>query len=158
MAAPARLSLRPALGLLCLPTLAGLLLSAWPGGPLARPRSVHPDDWSLAELVQHLEARGLGLRAVPTGRAGGSSVSNVFLIRGGKKWEDLGVLSLNPVRIHQWQGVVYCERVANPDTAEHRAQDWASDGLWVGPFLFFGDRGLREEIHTALTAGAPSED
>jgi hypothetical protein len=150
MAAPSRLSLRPALVLLCVPALAGLLVPGPAGDPRGdRPAQTRLEDWSVDDMVRHLEVRGLGLRAVPTS-AGSARASNTFLTRGEIAWHKLPGLMKDPARMGEWQGIVFCERVGNPDTAEKRAENWGSAALQAGPFVFFGDPQLREEIRAAL--------
>jgi hypothetical protein len=107
------------------------------------------EDWSVADLSRYLERRGLGLRAIPT-VPGGAGGNNAYLIRGDWSVAELEARIKHPRRVHLWAGVVYCERVKNPVTAEDRARDWEGACLWAAHFLFFGDPELLARIRDAL--------
>jgi hypothetical protein len=142
---------RPALLTVALATLAGLaLIGSWhhpttdaPGEPL-----VCMDGWGVAEMVRHLEARGLGLCALPTSKDG-PLVRNVFLAVPGKTFEDLAGLLMDPASIDRWNGAVYCEECPRFEARDLEGL-WGDCALRAGPFVFFGDRDLLARIQEAL--------
>ncbi len=139
-----------------LAALAGLPLAApWrrPADVTGEARPVCLDGWGVPELVRHLEARGLGLRAVPTG-AGGSLSRNAFLTVPGKRPEGLAGLMKTPAQIDRWEGVVYCEYALRADEVQLYDR-WADCCRSIGPFWFFGDPQLLARIRQALFDPAP---
>jgi hypothetical protein len=148
---------RPAL-LTVLAVLAGLaLIGPWhpptTDSP-AEPPLVGMDGWGVAEMIHHLESRGLGLCPLPTGK-GRSLVRNVYLAVPGKTFEDLEGLIKQPACIGQWKGAVYCEECPRVDARDLEGQ-WGDCGLRAGPFVFFGDRDLLARIQEALLANPPA--
>jgi hypothetical protein len=147
-------SWRPAYAV-ALAALVGMLLTAAWRRPAAdepgEERLVCMDGWGVPELVRHLEARGLGLCAVPT-RVGGPLSHNAFLTVPGKRPEDLAGLMKTQKQIDRWAGVVYCEHAPRSDGLDLR-DVWGDCCLIAGPFWFFGDRVLLARIHEALKNG-----
>ncbi len=141
-----------------LAALAGLaLLGSWypPGTDVAgEPPLVRMDGWGVAEVVRHLEARGLGLCALPT-RKGGPLVRNVFLTVPGKTFEDVEGLIKQPAFIGRWKGVVYCEEYPRAEARDLETL-WADCAWRAGPFVFFGDRELLARIREALRDNPPA--
>jgi hypothetical protein len=107
--------------------------------------------WRVPDLIRHLEARGLGLRAHSTSKAG-VIIHNVFLTTGPRSWATLSRLGMYPEAIADWDGVAYCEYITWPQERELEVGPWGACGLRVDPFLFFGDPRLLEQIRRALTA------
>jgi hypothetical protein len=75
-------------------------------------------------MIRHLEARGLGLCALPTWK-GGAVIRNAFLTVPGKTFEDVAGLVKATRYIDRWAGVVYCEECP-------RMQARDLDLLWGG--------------------------
>jgi hypothetical protein len=134
-----------------LPAAAALAVAvaavAWRSQP---PPRVPLDGWDVPELARHLRGRGLGLCVIPAHR-GGPPAGGAFLARSARPWEELAALPRDPARIDSWAGVVYCERVRDPGARAWLA-GWWGEGccLEAGPFLFFGDCRLLEDIAGAL--------
>jgi hypothetical protein len=102
-------------------------------------------------MIQYLEERGLGLRAVPTDRNGKTWRRNAFLTRTDQGWDQLSALSKSVGKIDRWRGTVYCERMQQPEEREILSRLWGDCGLIAGPFVFFGDPDLLAEIREALS-------
>jgi hypothetical protein len=136
--------------LLSTAVLAWILLAAFLSGHLgnraAAPRSL--DDWDIRELADHLNQAGLNVQ-LQSPRKDGAIYHNAYLTTAPRDWEELNRLSINPgpSRIHQWHGIVYCERVGN---GKLEPLDWEDHLLVIGPFSFFGDAELLERIDILL--------
>ncbi len=156
MPVPVRLTLRPALALLCLPALAGLLASVLYRQAATDARQVHLGDWQVTDLLDHLRSRGLTFRAIPTWK-GGIIAVNAFLVRGEKPWTDLEGLVKSPKWLPRWKDVVYCERLG-PEAAESRVGCWKDACLRADPFIFFGDPDMLAQIRSALGDSCSSPD
>jgi hypothetical protein len=116
---------------------------------IARP-VVRLDEWSVPQLVEYLEGRLPGLRAVPTDRKG-LTWRNVYLTRTDRGWDRLNHLPWDRGRIDRWRGTVYCELVSDPEERVIVAGMWGDCGMAAGPFVLFGDPELLAEIREALT-------
>jgi hypothetical protein len=106
------------------------------------------DDWNIIDLVEHLNRMGMKLQIRSTS-SNGALGQTVFLTTAHKHWIDLNSLNKDPKRIHEWQGVIYCERVKGDTTLAVRL--WGDHCLAVEPFLFYGDAELLQGIRAALT-------
>jgi hypothetical protein len=150
---------RPALALLALAAFAGLLVSglSWSPATDLDPQAglVRMDGWRLKDLLAHLESRGLGLRAFPTGK-GHAIFENAFLVRGERTWQELNGLIKDPKWLPKWKGVVYCEREGKPKGVEAGVECWGGACLVAHPFVFFGDPDLLAQIRSALSAERPA--
>jgi hypothetical protein len=120
------------------------------------PRSARPqteelplDDQDIPRLVAHLEEKGLPLRAVST-RKDGSFHLNAYLTTTASTWQDLNRLPKDPRQIELWRGTLYCERVG-PYPRADLDRLWGDCYFAAGPFVFFGDRRLLEQIRAALS-------
>lgn len=111
------------------------------------------EDWNIMDLVEHLNQMGLNLQLRST-TANGSIGSTVYLTTAEKRWTDLNFLNKDAKRIHEWEGVIYCERIKGGDTALALGL-WGDRCLIVGPFLFYGDGELLRSIRGALAPVAP---
>jgi hypothetical protein len=60
-----------------------------------------------------------------------------------------------PEHVAVWKGVVYCERNVDDLNRESRLRLWGGRCLCAGPFLFFGDPELLEEIRSAIQVPCP---
>jgi hypothetical protein len=118
------------------------------------PALVSMEGWEVSDVARHLAARGLKLRAVSTARRTRGSRS-VVLTTTSKGWEELNHLPKAAECIDRWQGTVYCERPASPDSREAQLRLWGDCCLVAGPFVLFGDRTLLARIHDALLADGP---
>jgi hypothetical protein len=106
------------------------------------------DDWSLSELVDHLNREGLELRMVPPQKNG--DIGNaMFLTSTDKRWNEINALTKDPRRIGEWRKIIYCESVKGRDPSYLMSQ-WGENGLVVGPFLFYGDRELLRRVRAVL--------
>jgi hypothetical protein len=122
-----------------------LLVVCWvqcrvPSQPLER--------WHIAELVEQLNRAGLEIRTIAVQEVGPHEQS-AFLTTTQQDWHYLNRLVKDAKRIHEWKGVVYCER-RTPSSPELIVPECAQYSLEVGPFYFFGDSELLARIGTAL--------
>lgn len=123
------------------------------GDPMPSARSL--DDWDLSELVEQLNLMGLKFRLRST-QQNGTLGQTAFLTVTDKDWHSLNSLQKDKRRIHDWRGVLFCERVGE-SSATHLTDQWGEQCLAVGPFLFYGDTELLHRVRTALTPFAPLE-
>lgn len=112
------------------------------------------DEWSIVEVVEHLNRMGVNVR-LRSSQADGVIGSTVFLTTIDKDWHSLNALNKDCKRIREWRGVLYCERVGRSSTRITRL--WGGRGLAVGPFLFYGDAELLQRVGAALAPFAPSD-
>ncbi len=110
------------------------------------------DDWSIIDLVAHLNRMGLDLHLRST-QQDGTLGQTVFLTTIDKRWPKLNALNKDAKRVGEWRGVLFCERVSYKSPATHLYQD---RGVEIGPFLFYGDAELLERVRIALAPLAPS--
>jgi hypothetical protein len=110
------------------------------------------DDWSIPELVEHLNQMGVQMQLRST-QADGVVGTTAFLTTGDKDWHALNTLNKDAKRISEWRGILYCERVGNGDTSVARL--WGDRCLLVGPFLFYGDAELLKRVRAGLVPVAP---
>jgi hypothetical protein len=110
------------------------------------------EDWNMIDLVEHLDQMGVQLQLRST-LANGALGQTVYLTTADKHWVDLNTLNKDAKRIHEWEGVIYCERVKGDTAIALRL--WGDRCLVVGPFLFYGDRELLRSIRGALAPVAP---
>ncbi len=104
------------------------------------------DDWSIVELVAHLNRMGVDVQLRST-QQDGTLGQAVFLTTLDKSWPRLNALNKDAQRIGEWRGVLCCERVGHHSPAAHLYRD---RGLEIGPFLFYGDAELLQRVRTAL--------
>ncbi len=121
--------------------------------PVPSARSL--DDWELSELVEHLNVKGLNVHLQST-QQNGAIGQTAFLTLTERNWRSLNALKKDKKCIHEWRGVLFCERVGESDTA-YFAEQWGDQCLAVGPFLFYGDTELLHRVRSALTSSAPLE-
>jgi hypothetical protein len=157
MPVPGRFSLRPALGLLCLPLLAAMISGLY-RAPTTSPGSgtglVDMGGWEMPDLLRHLQARGVRFRAVPTAGKG-TIAANAFLTAQDRPWADLDALMKDQRTIARWKGVVFCERIPFPEARIWEVECWGPCGLWAYPFIFFGDPQMLAQLRAALAADPP---
>ncbi|SRR5579884_595808 len=108
------------------------------------------DDWSILELVAHLNRMGVNVQLHST-QQDGTLGQTVFLTTLDKSWLRLNALNKDAKRIDEWRGVLYCERVGYHSPAAHLYRD---RGWEIGPFLFYGDAELLQRVRTALAPPA----
>jgi hypothetical protein len=141
-----------AAGLLVGLVTAGVL--AWTLTPGRRPPPpAVPDRWEVSDLVRRLDERGVSLHAVSTMKDGPIG-GNAFLTEDDRPWPELNALHLTRERIGEWGGVVYCEKLTQPQRRELQLADWGDFCLQKGPFVFFGDPRLLVRIDAALSGAA----
>jgi hypothetical protein len=117
------------------------------------PSSRPIDDWSMVELVEHLNRMGVEVRLRST-QQNGAFLHSVFLTTIDKDWHALNSLNKDDKRIGEWRGVLHCARVGEGQAI--RALHLLGDRcLVVGPFLFYGDAELLRRVHAALELIAP---
>jgi hypothetical protein len=131
--------------------LAGALPAVWvpPGGSRRDSAQMPPDDWDIPRLVTHLREKGLDLRAVPAQKDGGYH-PHAYLTTTDARWQDLNRLSRDPRRMEPWRGTLYCEWKSHRVAAADPAGLWDDGSFIAGPFLFFGDRRLLEQVRAAF--------
>jgi hypothetical protein len=147
MPAPDRPSL--SLTLLALAALTVALLSRPAARPIPRPATPDRNAWTVADLLRHLEDRGLHLHARATS-ACGTIDHNAYLTRRERPWADLCGLVASPSLMDRWEGIVYCECGEREEAKEINLPLWGECGLRADPFVFFGDPGMLAHIHDAL--------
>ncbi len=159
MLAPASSLGRSPLVLAALAVLSGVLATAARHRPPAGLPMVRMDGWSVTDLVGHLQSRGLELQAVGSSEKG-PITNRAFLLQREKPWKELAGLVKDLSRLDTWKGVVFCERVLRPETADSVAHSWEGACLRADPFLFFGDPQLLAAIRSALgiSAGQAAEE
>ena len=106
------------------------------------------DKWNIPELVEQLNHAGVEVRTVAV-QSEGPHEQSAFLTTTEKGWNCLNRLVKDPKRIHEWRGIVYCERRL-PTAPELVVPECEQYSLEVGPFFFFGDTELLARIGTAL--------
>lgn len=111
-------------------------------------------DWSIVELAEHLNRMGVKVRLRST-QASGAVGQTAFLTFTERDWRSLNALKKDARFIHEWRGVLFCERVGENDSANLTDQ-WGDHCLMVGPFLFYGDTDLLHRVHAALAPLAPT--
>jgi hypothetical protein len=104
-----------AVGVLAL-TIGGLILSCQQSPPRRR--------LGFVDLQDRLHRHGIDVQVVSTRKDGGESDS-VYLLAKDRDWNYLNVLSKNPARISEWDGVTYCERIGNDPEA--LIEQWGSE-------------------------------
>jgi hypothetical protein len=105
------------------------------------------DDWSIPELVEHLNRMGVEVQLRST-QADGVLRKTVFLTTGEKDWRALNALHKDAKRIGEWHGILYCEHAGKGETDVARL--WGDRCLAVRPFLFYGDAELLKRVHAVL--------
>jgi hypothetical protein len=105
--------------------------------------------WDCHDLVDQLHASGLHYQAMATSE-NGSWEQNVYLTRSGRKWSDLNTVPKLREHIDAWRGAVYCEKASAPWRREEQLRDWGDCCVYIGPFVFFGDRQMLAEIEASL--------
>ncbi|HEY7308423.1 MAG TPA: hypothetical protein VH643_03570 [Gemmataceae bacterium] len=133
--------------------MAAVLLVVALGQRKREPATPALDDWSLSELVDHLNREGLGLRMVSPQKNGDIGQA-VYLTPTDKGWHDVNALTKDPRRIGEWRKIIYCESVKGRDPSYLMSQ-WGEDALVIGPFLFYGDRELLRRVRAILREFAP---
>jgi hypothetical protein len=110
------------------------------------PRSL--DDLDIPELAEHLNQAGLNVQ-LRSPRKDGAFYHNAYLMTTHRDWEELNRLSINPgpSRMHEWHGIVYCERGGK---GKVEPPEWKDHLLVIGPFLFCGDAELLDRIGAIL--------
>jgi hypothetical protein len=91
------------------------------------------DEWSIHELVEHLNRMGVEVQLRST-QADGVLRKTVFLTTGEKDWRALNALHKDAKRIGEWHGILYCEHAGKGETDVARL--WGDRCLAVGPFRF----------------------
>jgi hypothetical protein len=137
--------------LLALAVLAGLAGAAVHWGARTAPQRSKEcmDDWDVRDLAGYLEGRGLKLHLSPTSASANVS-ANAFLTTTEKPATELYGLVKDTNAMQPWAGVVYCERLRDPEDRQLVLECWADCGLRADPFVFFGDPELLARIRTAL--------
>jgi hypothetical protein len=110
-----------------------------------------PPDWDVADLLAHLDARGVRLCAEPMVRNGPVS-AGVFLSEAPIDRQRLPFLVRLRDQGAAWRGLVLAHRApaAREATFEWQMQDWGEFALLAGGVVLFGDPGLLERIAQAL--------
>lgn len=118
-------------------------------------RGVDARGWQLPQLVEHLNGRGLRLRAVPS-RQDGQWDDTIYLTQDqSATWETFQRKNLNVERIADWQGSVYLHRIGPWTDLESHLIGWKEHGARIGDFLLFGDLALLDRIRDSLGQPRP---
>jgi len=120
----------------------------------ARSSSRSIGDWSIVELADQLNRMGVKVQLRST-QQNGTVGQTAFLTFTDKNWRSLNALKKDANHIHEWRGVLFCERVGESD-ATHLTAQWEHHCLAVGPFLFYGDSELLRQVRDTLSPFAPS--
>jgi hypothetical protein len=139
------------------PVLAIVLAGAWEwgGGASRGAPAADLSGWELPQLVEHLNAHGMGLRVVSVTKTNAPQGTNsAFLTTTKQTWSDLTHLLKVTEKIDTWAGTLYCERLHQPGARALQIELWGDCCLVVGPFLFFGDRELLARASAILHASA----
>jgi lambda repressor-like predicted transcriptional regulator len=127
--------------------VAGLM--AVPGLRRGEARGVAMDDWRVEDLMAHLRAKGLELRAVPSFEKAPLN-NGAFLTTTDDPWSKLNALHTGTTCVETWRGTVSCHRIPKGPAL----QDWfelcGDNASCVGPFVLYGDPELRARIQAAL--------
>ncbi|HEY7326385.1 MAG TPA: hypothetical protein VH592_02005 [Gemmataceae bacterium] len=107
------------------------------------------ENWHIPELVEQLNRAGVKIRTVAVQKIGPHEQSAFLTTSTEQDWPYLNRLVKDAKRIHEWKGIVYCERRA-PTSPELIVPECEQYSLTVGPFYFFGDTDLLARIGTAL--------
>ena len=119
------------------------------GVHITRDRPAPMDNWTIPDLVSHLERCGLKLRLVSVAKNGDVS-SSAYLTMTDKEWDDLNLLHKDSQYLGRWKGTLYCERVSGYDQSA-LIQQWGENGLSIGPFVLYGDRDLLDQVRTVFS-------
>jgi hypothetical protein len=127
-------------------TVLAASLSRHLGNRQDAPRSL--DDWDIRELADHLNQAGVKVQ-LQSSRKDGAFLNNAYLTTTHRDWEELMRLCIDPgpSRIHEWRGIVYCERAGE---GKLEPPQWKDHLVVIGPFLFWGDVELLERIGAIL--------
>jgi len=112
------------------------------------------NDWSIVELAGQLNRMRVKVQLRST-QQDGTIGQTAFLTFTDKDWHSLNALKKDANHIHEWRGVLFCERVGESD-ATHLLNQWGNHCLAVGPFVFYGDSELLRQVRDALLPFAPS--
>jgi hypothetical protein len=138
-------------GVLLIGLVGGGLLVEWERrGRHKKPEGPDMAGWDITRLMRHLNGRGLELRRLSTNPAG-TSINNAYLTTTAMTGEETQRLWKMAERIDDWHGVVYCEKISDPECRAEQRAFWADCYFERGPFRFFGDPKLLDRIHAALT-------
>jgi hypothetical protein len=132
---------------------AALLLCAWTFSRTTEDASVALPDlerWDVPRLSEYLCSQGLHFRLVPTNEGGTPIADNAYLTTTDKSRLELDDQLKVRECIDAWKGTVYCERVYQPGRRDLQIIVWGDCCLVAGPFIFFGDRDLLDQIGKAL--------
>jgi hypothetical protein len=111
------------------------------------------EHWDIPELAEHLRTAGLSFRVLGTAE-GAYPADRAYLTTTPSTRRELDHLVKVPERLHDWKGVVYCERNLDDPNRALRLHLWGECCLCAEPFLFFGDPELLEEIRHAIQVSA----
>jgi hypothetical protein len=107
-------------------------------------------NWSLPQLVEHLEANQIGFQVVPTQKSGNWSNSIYLTNRTDADWPSLQTMVRSVERIDAWRGVVLIERLSNKPGPQWDVSQWGKYGLQLDRFILFGDEELIRQISQSM--------
>jgi hypothetical protein len=105
--------------------------------------------WDIPELARYLDTTGLSFRVIATAQ-GNSPTDNAYLTTTAMTRQELDYLLKLPEGLSRWKGIVFCERNLDDLNWASRLNLWGDYCLCAGPFVFFGDSELLEEIRQAV--------
>ena len=118
-------------------------------------RLIETSDWSLLQLVDHLQSKGLAIRVVPTHKSGNWSNSIYLTTDPEATWLSLQPKSRSLERIEQWHGLVLVERLTNKPGPRWDVDQWGEHGLQIDRFVFFGDSEMIKRIGQSVQISQP---
>jgi hypothetical protein len=97
----------------------------------APPQLIDLSGWSIAELIDHLQARGIDVCAVSSSRSAPIQ-SSAYLTTGKQTWAELAALPADARQAAPWDGVALCQRVNNPDELRLELSAWDDNAIRAG--------------------------
>ncbi len=134
----------------CLLVLGLLLASVFLASPPVQ--GVRTQGWELAQFIEHLHARGVRVRVIPT-RADGRLDQSAYLTEDpDETWASCAQKVQLVEYVDRWRGTALVQR----HTAESclvLPLDEGENRCWIGDFVLFGDKELLRRIQRAFRPG-----
>ncbi len=109
-------------------------------------------NWTLPQLVEHLEASQTEFQVVPTQKSGNWSNSIYLTNRTDLDWTALQTMVRSVEKIDKWRGVVLIERLSNKPGPQWDVSQWGKYGLQLDRFILFGDEELLRQISQSMAS------
>ena len=106
--------------------------------------------WSMADLLAHLQTRGVKLHVVPSDRNGCALEQAVYLTEDpDATWLSMLAKMRIAERAHQWRGTVWVGHARHSIYQDEELAEMGEHGCRIGDFIFFGDRRILGRIQEA---------